>query len=152
MDVLALLQAESQCRDLVIAAAEAVDGQQYETFADCFTEEAVLQRPGGEPLNGRVAILASYANKSRDRLTQHVLCNHRVVVDPSGFAESSCKVLLYVSDRRREHVPEGRMADSKHHVGEFRDRLILTTDGWRIQSRKAWFELQVDARSESPPA
>lgn len=150
MDALALLQAESQCRHLIIAAAEAVDGQQYEAFVDCFTEDAVLQRPGGAPLAGRAAILASYALKSPDRLTQHLLCNHRVVVDPSGWAESSCKVLLYVSDRRREPAPEGRLADVKHHVGEFRDRLILTSDGWRIQNRKAWFELQVDARAGSP--
>ncbi|WP_167394294.1 nuclear transport factor 2 family protein [Limnohabitans parvus] len=144
MDTLALLQAENRCRHLVIAAAEAVDGQQYEVFAACFTEDAVLQRPGGEPLTGRAAILASYAQKSPHRLTQHLLCNHRVVVDPAGWAESSCKVLLYVSDQRREHGTQGRLADSKHHVGEFRDHLILTPDGWRIQNRKAWFELQVD--------
>lgn len=91
MDALALLQAESQCRHLIIAAAEAVDGQQYEAFVDCFTEDAVLQRPGGVPLAGRAAILASYALKSPDRLTQHLLCNHRVVVDPSGWASRLAK-------------------------------------------------------------
>lgn len=152
MDSLALLQAESQCRHLVIAAAEAVDRQHYEAFVACFTEDAVLQRPGGEPLTGRAAILASYAQKSPNRLTQHLLCNHRVVVDPAGWAESSCKVLLYVSDQRREAVTAGRMADSQHHVGQFQDRLILTPEGWRIQKRQAWFEFQMDARVALPPA
>lgn len=149
MDAVALWLAQSQCRDVVMAAAEAVDCQQYEQFVDCFTEDAVLQRPAGTPLNGRAAILASYAQKSPDRLTLHLLCNHRVTVDPSGVAESSCKVLLYVSDRRRPLVPEGRRADTRHHVGQFLDRLVLTPEGWRIQNRKAWFVMQVDTADPS---
>ena len=150
MDALALLQAESQCRHLVIAAAEAVDRQHYEAFVACFTEDAVLQRPGGEPLTGRAAILASYAQKNPNRLTQHLLCNHRVVVDSSGWAESSCKVLLFVSDQRRELGPLGRRADSPHHIGQFQDRLVLTAEGWRIQQRQAWFEFLIDPQAASP--
>lgn len=152
MDALTLLQAEGLCRNLVIDAAEAVDGQKYEAFVGFFTEDAVLQRPGGEPMKGRAEILASYRKKNPDRLTQHVLCNHRVTVDPSGFAESTCKVLLYVSDRSRALLIEGRMADSKHQVGVFQDRLVFTAEGWRIQQRKAWFELQVVAQAASPLA
>lgn len=150
MDALALWLAERQCRDLVMAAAEAVDRRQYQGFVDCFTEDAVLQRPGGEPLTGREAILASYASKSPDRLTQHLLCNHRVTVDPSGWAESSCKVLLYVSDWRRPLLAGGRLADARHHVGQFLDRLVQTPEGWRIHKRKAWFDLQLDAAAISP--
>ena len=150
MDALALWLAERQCRHLVMAAAEAVDHQQYQAFVDCFTEDAVLQRPGGEPLSGHGAILASYASKSPDRLTQHLLCNHRVTVDPSGWAESSCKVLLYVSDRRRPLLPAGRLADASHHVGQFLDRLVQTADGWRLQHSKAWFEMQVVSPVTSP--
>ena len=140
MDALAQLQAQSQCRDLLVQAAEAVDLQHHEAFAACFTEDATLQRPGGAPLLGRAAILASYAQKNPDRLTQHLLCNHRVRLESEGVAESVCKVLLYVSDRQRPLDAQGRAADAQHHVGVFQDRLLLTPEGWRIANRQAWFE------------
>lgn len=145
MDTLEMLLAEKHCRELVLSAAEAVDRQDYEGLVAYFTEDATLVRPGGQPLHGRSAILASYASKSPDRLTQHLVCNHRVTVDPSGFAQSRCKVLLYASDSKRELTNQGRLADATHHVGEIVDRLVLTADGWRIQQRQAWFDLQVNA-------
>lgn len=145
MDAVEMLLAEKRCCELVLSAAEAVDRQAYEALVALFTEDATLVRPGGQPLRGRAAILASYASKSPDRLTQHLVCNHRVEVDPSGFAQSRCKVLLYASDSHREMTNQGRLADSTHHVGEIVDRLVLTADGWRIQQRHAWFDLQVNA-------
>ncbi len=145
MDPFEILLADKRCRELVLSAAEAVDRQDYEGLVAFFTEDATLVRPGGPPLHGRSAILASYASKNPDRLTQHLVCNHRVEVDPSGFAQSRCKVLLYASDSNRELTNQGRLADAKHHIGEIFDRLILTPEGWRIQQRQAWFDLQVNA-------
>lgn len=145
MDALEILLSEKHCRELVLAAAEAVDRQDYEGLVAFFTEDATLVRLGGQALQGRSAILASYASKNPDRLTQHLVCNHRVEVDPCGFAQSRCKVLLYTSDRHRELTHQGRLADAMHQVGEMVDRLVLTSDGWRIQQREAWFDLRVNA-------
>ncbi len=52
MDALALLQAEKDCRDLIVAAAQAVDEQAYDTLVQLFTEDATLVRPGGTALRG----------------------------------------------------------------------------------------------------
>ena len=147
MDALALLQAEKHCRDLVLAAAEAVDKQAYESLVALFTETATLVRPGGQPLQGRAEILASYNAKSADRLTRHLVCNHRVEVQSAGLAQSRCTVLLYVSDKRRELTRQGRAADPAYQLGEISDQLVLTADGWRIQQREAWFELQLGQTS-----
>ena len=141
MDALALLQAEQACRDLIVAAADAVDQQAYETLVQLFSQDAVLVRPGGVELRGRAEILASYASKDPNRLTHHLVCNHQVQVAPSGVAESRCKVLLYVSDKRREVTAQGRLADPKFQVGTIQDALVLTDAGWKIHKRTAWFDL-----------
>ena len=142
MDAVALLQAESTCRDLILMAADAVDQQNYAALVALFCEDAVLVRPGGNALQGRSQILASYSSKDPNRMTQHLVCNHRVQISPLGKeAHSHCKVLLYVSDKSRAMTPQGRSADVKHQVGTIADELVLTPDGWRIQKRNAWFDL-----------
>lgn len=142
---LALLLAEKRCRDLVLAAAQAVDGQDYEALVALFTEDAELVRPGGQPLHGRAEILASYRAKSPHRLTQHLVCNHRVDVLSEASAQSHCTVVLYVSDTRQPSVPQGRSADAAHQIGQIVDQLVYTPEGWKIQRRKAWFDFQVAA-------
>jgi len=47
LDALALLQAEKACRDVIVAAADAVDQQNYLALVDLFTDDASLVRPGG---------------------------------------------------------------------------------------------------------
>ena len=141
LDGIGLLQAEKACRDLVVAAAQAVDQQDYAALVALFTADAVLVRPGGITLHGRTQILNAYQSKDANRLTQHLICQHHIDVDPSGRAASRCKVLLFASDLQREMTAKGRSADSTQQVGVIEDQLVLTNAGWRIQSRHAWFEL-----------
>lgn len=145
MDALALLQVENACKDVVLAAADAVDQQQYEAFVALFAEDATLTRPGGAALQGHADILAAYRSKDSQRLTHHLICNHRVTVLSPTLAESQCKVLLYATDKRREATPQGREADPGHQIGTIMDRLTLTDKGWKIQNRQAWFDLRVHA-------
>jgi ketosteroid isomerase-like protein len=143
LDALALLQAEKACRDVISAAAEAVDQQNYLALVDLFTDDASLVRPGGATLNGRAEILATYESKDINRLTQHLICQQSIQVSPAGVAQSRSKVLLYATDRQRDLTPKGRMADAQHQVGVIEDQLLLTDDGWKIKNRLAWFELFV---------
>ena len=58
-DAFGLMQAQNACRDVILAAAEAVDQQDYTALVSLFCEDAVVVRPGGAALQGRSAILAS---------------------------------------------------------------------------------------------
>lgn len=134
--------AQTQCRDVVLRAAEAVDAGDAHAFAALFTPDGVLVRPDGTRLQGRVAILQAYASRDPDRLTQHLICNHRVTVDlAAGTAESHCKVLLWSGRRSAEAGPKGRPADAMQQVGEMHDLLQRDAQGWFIHKRLAHFIL-----------
>ena len=143
-DVPALL-AKQACRELVLQAADAVDAQDYDAFVALFTEDATLVRPGGPELKGRAEILQAYRSKDPHRMTHHLICNHQVTLTEPNKASSRCKVLLYASDEQRELTPKGRLADAQQMAGVIQDALILTAEGWKIQSRRAWFELLIQA-------
>jgi ketosteroid isomerase-like protein len=140
LDRVALLEAEKTCRDLVISAAQAVDQQDYESLVSFFTDDAVVVRPGGPVLNGRSEILAAYQSKDQSRLTKHLICQQHIQVDAAGVAQSCSHVLLYVSDRNRELTPRGRSADAMQQVGVIEDQLVMTSEGWKIKNRRAWFD------------
>ena len=146
MDALAQMHAKNECRDVILAAAFAVDAQDYAALVELFCEDATVVRPGGAALHGRAEILASYLLKDANRMTHHLVCNHQVEVLSSGKnAHSRCKVLLYVSDKNHTLTPQGRKAAAKHQVGTIEDALVLTADGWKIQKRHAWFDVWVEA-------
>jgi uncharacterized protein (TIGR02246 family) len=142
MSTLALLTAEAECRALVLQGAAAVDGGDAAGFAALFVPDGRLLRPDGSVLQGRAAIAAAYARRDPDRLTQHLLCNHSVVVDEAaGTAQSHCKVLLWSGRHSTPPTARGRPADALAQVGELRDILERTPEGWRIRSRQAQFIL-----------
>ena len=146
MDALAQMQAQNECRDVILAAAVAVDAQDYTALVELFSEDATVMRPGGAALHGHAEILASYLLKDTNRMTHHLVCNHQVQVLPSGeSAHSRCKVLLYVSDKNHTLTAQGRKAEAKHQVGTIEDSLVLTADGWKIQKRHAWFDVWAEA-------
>ena len=136
------LLAESACRALVLAAADAVDRQDHAAFVALFTPDGVLVRPDGTLLQGHDAIHAAYAARPADRLTRHLICNHSVQIGPDGTAATSrCTVLLWSGKRSDPETPKGRPADGLQQVGEIDDELVMTTEGWRIARRDARFVL-----------
>jgi len=136
------LVAEAACRDLVLAAADAVDGRDFLALADLFETRGVLVRPDGTELVGRPAIVAAYAARDPERLTRHLVSNQRVRVDlAAGTAQAACTVLLWSGRHSDASTPRGRPADAQQQVGEIRDLLAKTPEGWRIRRREAWFTL-----------
>lgn len=142
MTSLAALVAEAECRNLVLLAAQAVDSGDGGGFAAMFLPEGVLVRPDGSELRGRDAIEQAYRARDPNRLTEHLICNHRIEVDvAAGTAVSRCKVLLWCSEHTAELTPKGRLASAMTQVGEMLDMLQHTPEGWRIRSRQARFVL-----------
>lgn len=134
--------ADAACRDVVSRAARLTDLQAHDEFAALFTDDAELQRPGGETLHGRAAIVAAYRARPAGRLTRHLLGG--TVVDLLGDDEATAHtaVLLYRSSEAEPVGAFGRAVQGPAVVGSFDDRLRRGADGrWRISRRVARFEM-----------
>ena len=130
------------CRELIEKSVQYVDDGDARTFADLFTDDAVLVRPDGQAIEGREAIFQAYVARAPERMTRHLVTN--VVLEAVGPARLSARsyVLLWTGSTRDEAGPGGRPADSRQLVGEFADQLVRGPDGhWRIRRREACFVL-----------
>lgn len=145
MDPLQRLLIQDACRELVLRAAECADAHDAAGLAALFMPEGVLRRPGGQPLVGRAAIEAAYAQRPRDRITRHLVTNTRVEVESETAARAHSRVLLWAGSTADAEGPQGRPLRGPQLVGEFADRFVHTDAGWRIASRDASFVLHAGA-------
>lgn len=141
MDALQRLLIEDACRQLVLRAAAAADAHDADGLALLFAPDGVLQRPGGEPLNGREAIRAAYAARPRSRITRHLVTNTRVSVESAARARAHSLVLLWSGSTDDADGPQGRPARGPALVGEFDDTLVLHEGAWCFEYRVARFLL-----------
>ena len=131
------------CRDLVLRSVAAMDANAPARLADLFTDEGEIVRPNGTALHGREAIRASYAQRSAERITRHVVTNILVDVHSIREASSVCCVMLWSGSTAEPEAPQGRPVQ-RQQVGEFDDRFVHTSAGWRIARRAARFILSSD--------
>lgn len=138
---IALLQAESACRALVLQAAALADAGDADALAALFSADARLTRPNGAVLQGRDAIAASYRERAAHRLTVHLICGTLFSALEADAARASSHVLLWTSNALRDAGPQGRPADRRQLVGRFVDRFVRLPEGWRIAERVASFDM-----------
>lgn len=139
------MDAEQAILRVIHESAALNDRRHWSALARLYADDATLTRPNGDSVTGRVAIEQSYASGSPTRRTRHVCTNVLIDVDePSGTANAETSVLLFTW----EDVPgvPGLPDASGPAIGEFRDRLVLTADGWRIVARRA----SLSARASAP--
>jgi SnoaL-like domain len=130
---------EHACQRLVIEFAEAVDTQDYERLRDVFAPDASFARPTDPDtvIQGIDRIIAAYAARPRNRLTQHLCTNIRVTADSNDAAHGTCRVLLFLADASEPETPgKGRKAAPGQLLGEFADHFRRTEIGWRIVERR----------------
>lgn len=132
---------EQACRELVLQAARHVDAGDAAGLARLFAPDGVLVRPNAQPLQGRDAIEAAYAQRPADRITRHLVTNTLVEIESPASARASSYVLLWTGSTSDPSGPQGRRAHARQLVGEFQDRFELTAEGWRIRRREASFVL-----------
>jgi uncharacterized protein (TIGR02246 family) len=138
--------AEAACRDVVHRAALKLDANDLDGFAAFFTPDAVVVRPGKEPLVGVDALLASYRSRPAMHLTRHLISGSVVDLRAPDEAHAISNVLLWTGSADHEVGDFGRRAQSRQVVGEFEDTLKLCSDGkWRIAHRQARFLLHVES-------
>jgi len=131
------------CRDLVWRSVAAIDANAPARLADLFIDEGEIVRPNGTALRGREAIRASYAQRSAERITRHLVTNIVVDVHSTSEASSVSYVMLWSGSTTDAEAPEGRPVE-RQQVGEFDDRFVHTSAGWRIARRSARFILSSD--------
>jgi SnoaL-like domain len=127
------------CERLVIEFAQIVDAQDYGRLREVFTADATFVRPTDPDtiIRGIDAIIAAYASRPPNRLTQHLCTNIRIDVDAEDRAHGNCRALLFIADANDPEVPaKGRKAAPGQLLGEFKDRFERTSAGWRICERR----------------
>lgn len=130
------------CQQVVLRTAACADANDADQLSALFTEQAVLVRPGAEPLHGREAIRQAYAQRPAERITRHLVSNLLVDVAADRRVRVRSSVLLWSGSRADADGPFGRPAHARHLVGEFDDMLTCNVSGtWLIERREARFAL-----------
>lgn len=125
---------EQSCTRLINLYANLNDAQDWDAVAALYTEDAVMCRPsGGDPVEGRAAILAAF--KARPpRAQRHVVSNIVVDVEGPATARSFCTIVLYQGEPSEDGGLPVQSANSPL-VGWYRDLIVLTPAGWRFKER-----------------
>jgi hypothetical protein len=131
--------------DVVNRYAEACDRRDWALFDRVFTVGATVDYGGTVRLAGREAIVESIRNMLGGcGPTQHLLGNHRAVVD-GDTATASCKVRAF-------HAGLGEHADRTYEVlGAYHYDLVRTPDGWRTAHLRMDVDLELGTRDVLGP-
>jgi hypothetical protein len=121
---------ERACEKLVIDFAYFSDRQEYESLAALFADDGVMQRPNGDRLVGREAILTAYRARPVNRMTRHVCTNIRIAVESADRVRGFTYAVVYSAT--------GDEA-AKAQIGEFEDTFVRVGNGWRFAERRARF-------------
>ena len=125
---------ERACHRLVVAYARATDLGDAAAAGALFTEDGVLEMPGGRRFVGRAAIAGRIAAQPPRQVSRHLLSNVEVAACSTEHARGSLLVTMY----RGSAADDGRTVhlDGPYLVGEYGDAYRRTPDGWRIAHRR----------------
>ena len=125
---------EADCERLIKHYVNLNDAQDWPAVAALYTGDAVFRRPsGGEPIEGREAILASFLARPT-RVQRHLMANVVVEVEDADHARAFSAIVLYQGDP----APTGELpalSANSPLVGTFTDKLVRTSEGWRFAER-----------------
>ncbi|HTN15623.1 MAG TPA: nuclear transport factor 2 family protein [Sphingomonadaceae bacterium] len=125
---------EADCTRLINLYANLNDAQDWPAVAQLYAEDALFRRPsGGDPVAGREAILASFLARS-PRAQRHVIANTVVDVVSETEACAFSAIILYQGEPAEDGGLPSQSANSPL-VGWYRDRLVLTGEGWKFAER-----------------
>jgi len=135
VELLDRIAAERECERLTYRYCEAVDLGHASRLADVFAEDGVFEA-GGLHLAGQDEIRRVFSERERVRQlrTRHVCTN--VHIDVLDEATATGVVYLTLYCRRGSECWSVPVPNTAPAVGgSYHDRYVLTSDGWRIESR-----------------
>jgi hypothetical protein len=121
---------ERLCREYNIHS----DQGDFDKLAALFTENALFSRPTvpDVQIKTRAEILAAF--RKRPPITvQHQINNVLVDVQSPTEATGICVLAFLMAPGVDEPLPR---VGGPIHFGEFRDRFVLTQDGWKFAERR----------------
>ncbi len=125
---------EHACAQLILALARFTDSGDYDAALALFCDDAVMDRDG-DVVSGIAALRQAYAQRPASRITRHVLSNIVVELDGADQAQVSSYVTVYRHMREPgQDGPPYRMPGADV-LGQYQDRLVHTSAGWRLASR-----------------
>ena len=138
--------------ELVISYAVSVDRKDWTALATCFTDPVFadfseMGAPAGpvaraDQVAGIAAAIGGFAH------TQHLSPNHIIEFDDNDVDRATCYSYMYA-----QHLLEGSANGDFYLLrGSYTNRVVRTTDGWRIEGLIAhvgWEEGNLTAVAES---
>jgi hypothetical protein len=116
--------------DLLTRYATAVDTKDRDLYTSCFTPDAFIDYTGPGGIKGTLPEVKRWLAEVMAffPMTQHLVTNRTVVIDGDS---ATCRSYLF----NPMGVPDGDGLMLFFDGGYYRDKLVRTTDGWRIAER-----------------
>lgn len=116
---------EWDCARLINHYANLNDEARWEEAVALYAEDGLMTRPTAPEAEivGREALLAAFLARPA-RTSQHVVANIVVEVESATAASAKSVILLFLGK------------DAPPLVGAYRDRFVLTEEGWRFAERR----------------
>lgn len=127
---------EEDCARLIRRYANLTDAHDWDALVDLYAEDGLMTRPTApdKPIVGRAALREAFTSRP-PRISQHVCAN--IVVDVLHRAEAAAfSVILLFTGKAAEDGGLPLRDEGGPLVGTYRDRLILTPQGWRFAERR----------------
>jgi hypothetical protein len=128
------------CTDLIVRYAWLNDERRFDELAALFAEDAVLYRPSAptQGIAGRGAILEAFRKRPFETMTFHVTSDVLVEVQDEEHAQARSRILL-LSGTRPQDAGALPLELKAPVPGVFRDRFLLTPQGWKFSERRGAF-------------
>ena len=143
VDELASIEA---CRSLVVEFGSLIDAGRTDELAGLLVPEASFARPTApdQIVHGADNILAAFATRPKNLVTQHLNLNIRIALTGRDTATGESIVVLYRADAGDPLEPgKGRKATGPL-IGTWSDTFVRTGAGWRFKDRRGRVTMHVD--------
>lgn len=127
------------CSDLITRYTYFADLGEIQRIPELFTEDGVMAHPTWEA-NGQAELRKRFESMvGRQRTLRHVCTNVLVDVLSAEEATATVYLTLYMHDGP---VDGPAPISGPHQIGQYRDRLVKTAEGWRFAERRVTFAFE----------
>jgi hypothetical protein len=134
------LAIEWQCQKLCHQFANYNDQNDFRAVCDLFAADGSFWRPSvpDVEIKGRDAIYQAFLQRP-PLVIRHIVSNCVIEVSSDTEAAGRSYLVFLAAPLTSEPLP---LSAGPLHVGEFRDRFVRTSDGWKFRERRGSLALK----------